>query len=449
MRASLLFLLSLSPLFWTSSALEAAELRAAAARVDITPPPGLEMWGYSSRSGKAVGVLDPLHARILVLDDGTTRLSLVTLDLGRTFGPGGMEFVRARVRKSVGVEQVFFCASHTHSGPVIQDSYPGGETPRWETDALEKIASAVEKCCGDLTTARIGSGSGETYIGHNRRQVQPDGKVKMLWRNTTKVPTSPVDPRVGVIRIDGGDGDPLAILVNHACHPVVMGPDNLRYSADFPGAMARVVAESFDGNPVCFFLQGGAGDINPYFDKTPLREEGVRRMKEAGEELGRTTVRVGRSITARPVEGPCLRYSLDTLRFKNRWNLEKVLASLEERLRATAVERYRRYLSAPLDCPVMTLMIGGDIALMGMPGEPFVDFDIDFRARSPVRSSFFVGYANGYFGYFPTIQAAVVGGYGADTVVTRAQVGAGEAMVDHAVVTLYEKLGRLRSIPSR
>ena len=97
----------------------------------------------------------------------------------------------------------------------------------------------------------------------------------------------------------------------------------------------------------------------------------------------------------------------------------------------------------------MTLLIGDDVALMGMPGEPFVDFAVDFRARSPVESSFFVGYANAYFGYFPTIQAAVEGGYGADGITTRAKVGAGERMVDHAIVTLYRLLGKLAPSPSR
>ncbi len=97
----------------------------------------------------------------------------------------------------------------------------------------------------------------------------------------------------------------------------------------------------------------------------------------------------------------------------------------------------------------MTLLIDENIALMGMPGEPFVDFAIDFRARSPAKTAFFVGYANGYFAYFPTIEAAVVGGYGADSLTTRAQVGSGEAMVDHAIVTLYGMLGQLKSLPGR
>jgi hypothetical protein len=67
-------------------------------------------------------------------------------------------------------------------------------------------------------------------------------------------------------------GNPIALLVNYACHPVIFGPDSLLYSADFPGVMTRVVENTITGKVLCFFLQGGAGDINPLFAVTPLTE---------------------------------------------------------------------------------------------------------------------------------------------------------------------------------
>ena len=68
----------------------AATLRGAVAKVEITPPPGIEMWGYSDRKGPATGTLDPLYARVLVLGEGKNFLALVTLDLGRPFGPASL-----------------------------------------------------------------------------------------------------------------------------------------------------------------------------------------------------------------------------------------------------------------------------------------------------------------------------------------------------------------------
>jgi len=97
--------------------------------------------------------------------------------------------------------------------------------------------------------------------------------------------------------------------------------------------------------------------------------------------------------------------------------------------------------------PVATILINKRIALMTMPGEPFVDFQIDWRNRCPVRDAFFLGYANGDFGYFPTIRAASLGGYGAANTATRIEPGAGERVVDHVIAKVYEMLGRLTDTP--
>jgi hypothetical protein len=428
---------------------DAAIFRAAAAKVEITPETSLPMWGYSSRAGNATGKLDPLFAKVLVLDDESTRLALVTLDLGRTFHTEQMEALRKQVRETAGVHQVFFFASHTHSGPVFDHRDEAGKPHAWYGIALDQVAGTIQRAAEDLTPVRIGTGVGETYIGHNRRHVQEDGSVKMLWRNLSKIPTRPLDPRVGVIRVDRLDGTVLALLVNYACHPVVLGPDNLQYSADYPGAMAKLVEESFDGPALCLFLQGGAGDINPYYDKMALGEDAVRVMQQTGEQLGQEVVRVGREINTRVPDNAGLKLTIDTLPFKMRWNTERLLAQLKSRLKPDLFKRYEAYLQASPDCPVTVLLINDEIALMGMPGEPFVDFAIDFRARSPLASSFFAGYANGYKGYFPTIEAAVAGGYGADSVGARIEVGAGEAMVDHAIVTLYKMQLRLSAEPER
>src|SRR6185295_6477232 len=168
----LLLCVALSICIMTTEFSSAGEFKAAAARADITPPLEYKLWGYSDRKSGAIAVLDPLFARVLVLDDGSNRLALVTLDLGRSFGPPFREPLRERVKRSAGVHEVFLMASHTHSGPVIDDTYPEGKIPPWEIEAKDKIAKAIEEASGKLVGARIGTGYGETYIGHNRRYVQ-------------------------------------------------------------------------------------------------------------------------------------------------------------------------------------------------------------------------------------------------------------------------------------
>src|ERR1035437_7207294 len=100
MRTLLLLVVILPPLLWMADipCLSAAEFKAAVARAELTPPLGYPLWGYSDRKGGATDVRDPLWARILVLDDGSNRLAIVMLDLGRYFGPPLMDALRQRVK---------------------------------------------------------------------------------------------------------------------------------------------------------------------------------------------------------------------------------------------------------------------------------------------------------------------------------------------------------------
>ena len=150
----------------------------------------------------------------------------------------------------------------------------------------------------------------------------------MFWRNETKVSTTfPVDPTVGVIRVDRGDGTPLAVMVNYACHPVVLGPENLEYSADYPSEMRRYLEEQMGHGVMAFFLQGAPGDINPYYDKTPLGDDAVNLMRETGRKLGRGSPARGQRRFP-----PVCRPSRDRIEDRrdpgpsNRWNTGKLRA---------------------------------------------------------------------------------------------------------------------------
>jgi hypothetical protein len=68
-------LISLGSLTAIHPARAAAEFRAATSKTDITPDDLVVMWGYADRSGPATGTLDPLYAKILLLDDGRIRLA--------------------------------------------------------------------------------------------------------------------------------------------------------------------------------------------------------------------------------------------------------------------------------------------------------------------------------------------------------------------------------------
>jgi hypothetical protein len=427
-----------------AATLQAAPLKAGVARIDITPPVGMDMWGFGARQYPSQGTIDPLYARVLVLESGSKRLALVTLDLGRSFGSDSLEHLRRKAAPDVSL--VVTAASHTHAGPMISDHYPGNKTPEWELQALDKIAQAIHEAASQLVEVRIGAGYGITYIGYNRLESRlPSGY--QAANHTDQFISSPVDPTVAVLRVDTMDGQPLAILVNYACHPVVFAPDNVKYSADFPAAMAKTVESAFGSHPLVFFLQGGPGDIDPYYANTRTAEDPDKWRNWTGEKLGTEAVRVAKNIQTVPEPEGNLDYADEKLNFQLRWDPATFYDAYVRTWGAEHAAQYFPGNDLVIPTPVTTILLNKRIALTLLPGEPFVELQEDWRSRCPVPDSFFVGYASGYYGYIPTIKAAVRGGYGGSSGGTWLEVGAGERIINNAVIQVQRMLGRLSNVP--
>lgn len=402
----------------------AGELTAGTACVEITPPVGFPMGGYAARQGSSTGIHDPLFATVLLLKADGVSVAIVSCDL-RSF-PSERIVTLARERKLA--DHVLIAVSHNHSGPMTWEdkSWPSPDHS-WFAETEDKILRVIEEASKKLFPARIAAGFGEIYLGHNRRKVGADGKVTMFWRNAERLPTSPVDPTVGVIRVDDETGKPRAVLVNYACHAVVLGPDNRQISADYPGYLRRHIEQSFP-DALCLFTQGGAGDINPYMDKQPVAENGFGEAEKMGSTLAEEALKVARKLKPAANLSAKLQAIAEVKEFRDRWDKEKTVKA-----------------------GLTTLFINQDIAIATLPGEPFVDLQIALRDKSEIANTFLFGYtfsAGGeWIGYVPTLKAATEGGYGAGYN-TRIEVGAGEAMIDRHIVNLFTMLGRLKKSPS-
>jgi hypothetical protein len=212
--------------------------------------------------------------------------------------------------------------------------------------------------------------------------------------------------------------------------------------------MTKTVEQAFGADPpLCFFLQGAPGDINPYDATIPLQENALARRDWTGQHLGEEAVRVAKQIHTQAAAQPSLDFVEDTLSFHLRWNAEKFRQGMIQRYGPEFLKNYAAQIRENWQLPVAAVLINKQIAFVTMPGEPFVDFQINWRDRCPVPDAFFLGYANGYYGYFPTLKAATEGGYGTASTTTWIEVGAGERMVNHALVRTYEMLGRLVDTP--
>jgi neutral ceramidase len=410
-------------------------LYAGVATRDITPGPGVPMWGYGDRPGPSTGTLDPLLATAIVLRVGEFTLAIATMDVGRVPTTPACDMIRKRVKKA-GVDDVIFSASHTHGGPAIEIEGPSSD------HIHEGIAASIEAAAADLKPARLGRGTVTLDISHNRRKILDDGRVLMRWRNAERKPTSPIDHEAVVFKLDAEDGTPIATVVHFACHPVVLAGDNTEYSADWVGEMKRVVREATGAE--CAFIQGGCGDINPYLDKTPRDAGGVESMRATGQAAGHAVVTALSGIDSAAPASPSIQLVRRTVDVGLRWDMsDKKQLDVFRGIYGDRFSLYLDRMSKDMPVPMSTLLLNGEHGFAFTPGEFFIQHQLDLKHRSPLDGALLCGYADDFHLYFPTIRDAVAGGYGGSSA-TYVGVGAAEKLIAQAMIDLGELTGRLK-----
>lgn len=419
---------SLLLLFWLAGAGPGAAaadgLLVGAARREITPPPGLPLWGYGVRKdAPALGTNDPLTATAVVFRVGAERVAVVGLDLGRSPPRATNRWIRETLRARAGFDHVLLVGSHTHHGPCLELEDQALEAHRatadYMVDLRSRLVEAILEADGAARPAVMAVGHDDVAWNRNRH---------------SKIEPKPVDRRMTVVRVDGVDGAGIALLVNYAAHPTTRNAIDLRWSADFPAALrARVEREKNRG--LCVFLQGACGDLSP--DRKGLETEPY------GEKLGEEALRIAGGLSPRAPASPSLRWSEEELKFSSRIQLSdpltyfKYCAAFFKDLVDAYVREYREGIRPGLHLAVLN----GELGLVGVSGELFSAHAIRLReraARDHLPQLLVLGYTNGYHQYFPTIEATFEGGYGADPEVSPVEAGAGERMMDRALIHLHE-----------
>jgi hypothetical protein len=400
-------------------------LRAGVARADITPPAGHPMWGYGARHDAACeGVLDPLHARALVLEVGTERIALVSLDLGRAPTRASTEAIRARVKKEAGIEHLFLVASHTHHGPVIElDDWPDAKTS-YVRRLEQKLGDLILEADRAKKPARVGAASKEVQLNRNRHSKRDD---------------KPVDRELLVLRVEDLDGKPIAHAVNFAAHATMHPAQTLKFSADWPGAMAALV-EKETGVP-CLFLQGAAGDLST----NPGEQKGPEAF---GRAVGNEALALLRTVRGAAAEKPTLQVREEDFRFASRIDHQNPAVHLmfSRAFFENLVLFYEREYREGIRPRLTVALLDGRIGFVGVSGEFFCGHSLALKRRARLDNIFFLGYCNDYHQYFPTIEAAAEGGYGADATMSPVEAGAGERMMDRALIHLYQMRGKIRDL---
>jgi hypothetical protein len=388
-----------------------ARFRAAASVIDVTPPSGFPLGGYILRTGVSEGILDPITARLLFSASGKDTLLFITLDwvnIDGRWARGLKEAVEERT--GIGSERIVVTATHTHSGPEVLDSPGKGEDQRsaYFSDVSERIVEAAGGLADrarDVTplfgTTRV------TGIGAHRND-----------------PKLPVDDELSCLTFVGTDGADVCRLIVYGCHPTLLGPENLLFSADWVGRGLAEVDRRWGGTSV--FMNGAAGDVSTRFvrkargayelqkyaaifsDAAGRARDGASPLVEAG--IGLKTIHV--PVSYRELPDPQeAQQALMTVERQITEGRERNQAYGEirrlESIREAAIVSFfltsaggfeKIFGARPMIAPI-TLVRIGSADMVFLPGEVMSETAVSLKKTATRDALSVCGYANDYFGY--------------------------------------------------
>jgi neutral ceramidase len=376
------------------------------ASVNITPPLGCQMAGYSGRDRGSETIADELYAKALVFDDGETQAAILTTDL-IGLDAAFVNRTRSMIEAATDIPggNVMISCSHTHFGPEVRATRLNSSGGVYPDSLAQKLTTVTQLAHQRLQPARIGVGVGTAdNVSYNRHTIQPDGKAKTSFSRPdpdSDLTYGPYDPTVRVLRVDDTAGNRIASLVHFACHPVTTTDRMYTLSADYPGYAMGVVERQEGG--VCLFGLGCAGNI------VPIQRQG-KFPRMIGTTIGGEAVKVLQWIQT--TNDLSLNIAHRTLSLERR-----------EPVDGTTTE----------DIDLQRISIG-DIHFIGLPGEIFVEIGFDIVTRSGHENLFVMSMTNGSIGYIPTEIAYEQGGYESGS--SRFHPGCGEQLADAAVELL-------------
>ncbi len=459
---------------------EEAKLRVGVAEVDITPPLGFPMSGYYHER-LAEGTIDPLKAKAIVFRTDETAAAIVVCDL-IGIATDLKQAIRQKASEKTGIpaSNIVISATHSHTGPdYTKELYLKLAGTRQDPGRAayidQLIGGPVEAIAQADATARpaaleSGSVAQQTPVSFNRRFVMRDGSVQ-TWQNYDNPnvvrAAGPIDPQIGLVTIREETGEPRAILSNFALHLDTVG--GMKWSADYPFFIEQTLRKAAGPNVISIFGNGCCGDINHINPRRGERNKSDFIGNAIGEsieqQLGKLTPlrRADLVVKSRVVRLPLqdatkdeIAHSigiLDAARRKEKVDfLEHVTAHnkmmLDPMRHAEPFASTAEYITwglshtlagvgetLPVDVTVIAL--GQDVAIVALPGEPFVELGLAIKQGSPFNTTLVIELSNCMETiYLPTRAAYAGGSYEVTNSTT--QPGSGEMLVEAALALLRE-----------
>jgi len=438
-----------------------SELKVGVGVVDITPPRGYRMSGYF-RERLNEGVSNPLYAKALVMQQGTTKAALVFCDI-IGLSPQVSKTARRRAEAATGIPaaNILLAATHSHTGPLyfgaLRNHFHRQALAKHGEDACEKvdyaallserIVQAIREAQDTAEPARLQAGvTQQQGLAFNRRFHMKDGSVRFNpgVQNPDIVRVAgPIDPEVGVVLFRSGEEDrALAGLVSFALHLDTVG--GTRYAADYPYYLEQSLREALGERFTSLFGIGTCGDIN-HIDVT--KRERLKTDK-IGRTLGQTVVEaltdlkpVGTptlAVRRMVVDAPLQRFTDAEIEQAKR-DIQKVGTrelSFLDQVKAYKILAVHERGGSTLPLEVQVFRLSDDVAVVGLPGEVFVDLGLAIKQASPFATTLVIELCQDAPGYIPTKKAFAEGSY--ETVNSRIAPGGGEMMAEAAATLLAQ-----------
>ena len=418
-----------------------APFRAGAATSNITPPLGTSLSGHMT-DRKATHIHDELHARCLVLDDGTTKLAIVICDscmLPREVVDEAKRLIEHRTK--IPPSHVLIAATHTHSAPTATPVFQSKPDPEYLKFLTVRIADGVQRAANNFASATVGwsVGTCPQHVFNRRWRMKPGTIPPDPFGNTTDQvqmnppvgsdhliePAGPTDPDVWVLVVDRPQdfprNIPIAVVANYALHYVGGVPGD-HISADYFGEVARLLENGVPDAPTVALLSNGAsGNINNVDFKRPGNpQRPYWKSRRVGDDVSGV---VTRTLNGTRHASARLSARTATLSLRVRKpTADEVKRAQDIVARAAGGELrslpeiYAGETLAMKDYPdsvelVLQVMRIGDAVICAIPCEVFVEIGLELKAKSPLRPLAVFSLANGYNGYLPTPEHHKLGGY--------------------------------------
>ena len=418
------------------------KLQVGFARVNITPPMGIDIAGYY-KVRKAEGVLDDLEAVAVAFSFGEKKAIAITIDHCGIVKAILDVYKKAISEKTgVPVDAIIIHSTHTHTGPTLLAETDDVLINQYKEMLLYKVVDVATFALADLKPAKMGYGIGQApNVAFIRRFRMKDGSIKTnpgVNNPDIDKPIGDVDERVNVVRFDRENAESV-VLVNFGNHPDVVGGNLI--SGDWP-SLTRAYLEKAIDNTKCIFFNGAqgdvnhvnvhpkAGDFNDMFNDFDGCSRGYGHARHLGRVVAGAVLQVYDKVNYTEVDG--ISYSFTPVEFATNKGAPEELVEAHKymdlhnagkdeeipfkaMMLTTVLAKARRIVNlenAPEKLPMyFSALRIGNVAFFGIPGEPFTDIGRALKETEGYEMVIPCSLVNGYNGYFPLKDSFDEGGY--------------------------------------